>query len=752
MAKKKATALFAVAEVRLAQANSPLDTAIAWVFAPILLVGACIFFPFYWLWLLLQPTQEEQDIAKTDELVAKAHEMREQLPPQTTPVFHDIFEVMTFSLDGKGEKMPARPIVKALKEVAERLYLTNDVSDPVKVPVIKDGIEGARARDRLREQVERIKPENINLAKDTIADALSAFIAHLPPAVFFTLDELKQDSTNGVTFNMMLVDMLPNAGQMVTAMQRPFYADSLDDTGLFVVERWHHWKALFHMSGKDAPLTAPKDMPKLTHPFEHKGSNREIVGGYLYNSPMFELFKVEVPFTIPHVTRFEHQWIISPTGTGKSTTLSAFILKDLDLVAKGEASVIVMESNRDLIKSIEGLKRFAPGGDLAGRLVVIDVEDVDYPIAINLFDVGLKQINQASSRDKEALLNSAVAMLDYVFRALLSAELTSRQSTLFNFTIQLLIHVEGATLDTFIDLMQPKAIRKQEYQDALALLDSDARMFFDLKFDSKEFEQTKSQVTDRLFAVKRIRSLSRMFSAKKTKLDLFKEMGEGKVILINLASSLLGKDGVEILGRFFVAMALFSAEKRQLLAKGDRLDTFFYIDEAHAILHRDEKISSILDECRKYRLGMIIAGQRIEQYTPPVINALMGSTAIKFASQVSDSNASALARNMGTTPDFILNQQKYSYAVSIRGHTQNAISLAIPLVELGKMPRMTEEEANVVRDDMRRRYAFEYQVNAPTDAREVEVEVVDIGVSKRQQRRLPRVDNSPQDDDTPKPW
>lgn len=707
MAKKKAVALFAVVGERTSGAEGPISFLLACLFAVPLLIGACIFFPFYWVYLLLQPSQEEQDRARTEGLVEKAQEALAALPVQTqSQVFSDIFDRITFSQD--GETLPAAPIVRAMKSVAEMLYMLNDVSDPVEMPVLTDGVEGGRARDKLRTRLERIKPENIELAKNTIADALSAYVAYLPPTVFYTIEEarrLDRESKEGrqLFFDLLLVDMLPSPGAQVMAMQAPFYRDNLDDTGLFVTERWHHWCAMYHMSGKDAPLVPEKVRPKLTNPTEHKGTPREIVSGYLNNSSLLPLFDVRIPFTIPHVSRFEHHWIISPPGTGKSTTLSALILQDLDLVAKNEASVIVMESNRDLIKSIEGLKRFAPGGDLEGRLVVIDVEDVDYPIAINLFDVGLHEINQASPRDKEALLNSAVAMLDYVFRALLGAELTSRQSTLFNFTIQLLIHIPEATLDTLIDLMQPKGLEK--YAQYVKLLDRDSRQFFELKFNSKEFEQTKNQVTDRIFAIKRIRSLARMFSAPKTKLDLFKEMGQGKVILINAAKSLLQEDGVEVFGRFFLASILLAAEKRQLLSKSDRMPTFVYIDECHDIIKRDEKIPILLDQARKFRVAMILAHQRLDQLQVPVLNALYGSTAIKFAAQVSDSNASALARNMGTTPEFIMSQPPFSYAVSVRGRTKTAISLKIPDLDLNKSERMTQSESRQVRDDMRHKYA-----------------------------------------------
>lgn len=498
---------------------------------------------------------------------------------------------------------------------------------------------------------------------------------------------------------------------LITLMDDPYFivdgllgticdSEEIADAGLFAELTRHFYENLCAVSGF-VPDTEHKKPFKTAA--DSDLSPVELVETYCANTPFKDLFLMPISLPLSPTIRFEHHWIVSPPGTGKSTTLQYLIHRDLDLVAKGHASVIVMESNRDLIKAIEGLKRFGEGGDLAGKLIAIDVEDVEWPIALNIFDVGLDRINAASPRDREALLNSATAMLDYVFRGLLGAELTSRQSTLFNFTIQLLLQIPSATLDTLIDLMQPKGLR--QFAEHLQKLDPDARRFFELKFESKEFEATKSQVVDRLFAIKRIRTLARMFSAPRTKLDLFSEMGKGRVILINAAKSLLQEDGVEIFSRFFIAMILLAAEKRQLLPQSQRLPTYVYLDECHDVIRRDEKIPIILDQARKFRVALILAHQRLDQLTPPVLNALLGSTAIKFAAKLSDANASALARNMGTTAEFISSQRPYTYAAHVRGLTDSAISIQIPFTDFNRMERMSREEQEAVRDEMRRKYA-----------------------------------------------
>lgn len=702
-----------------------------------------------WPALFPKPTLSQQETERTQELVEQA---TGSLQAVTIPTFEQFWQQTLEALDittGRSEEdYPTLEVIKALRQTASVLYMMEGFDDTVEPPLVLDGIEGARYRDRLRARLEKTTEANVALARDAVTESLQAYINALPSFAFKPFDEVKEDIKRGSSAGFLIPTTVavPNVGRVIYDLMLPLMQPAAIEARLFRQVRLLYDRNVHEMSSVAYP-PRPNTHPRLTQPSDHKGTPAEIADGYLKSLPFQKLFETSIPFQIPYHTRFEHTWLVSPPGTGKSTTLSVFIHADLELVSRGEASVIVMESNRDLIKSIEGLKRFAPGGDLAGRLIVIDVEDVEYPIAINLFDVGLEQINRASPRDREALLNSAVSLLDYVFRALLGAELTSRQSTLFNFTIQLLIQIPNATLDTLIDLMQPNAVYK--YAQYIDALDADSKQFFKLKFAAKEFEQTKSQVTDRIFAIKRIRALSRMFAAPKTKLSLYDEMAKGRVILINAAKSLLQEEGVEVFGRFFLAMILLAAEKRQLLSKEERMPTFVYIDECHDIIRRDEKIPIILDQARKFQVGMVLAHQRLDQMTAPVLSALYGSTVTKFATQLSDANASAMARNMGTTPEFIASQPAFHYAASTRGYTKGAVSICIPFVDLNRMERMTDAEAAAVREEMRRRYAILPEV--PEDEDE-DIKVEDVVaepsaevISPGQPQSRPNQPKTPQD-------
>jgi hypothetical protein len=210
------------------------------------------------------------------------------------------------------------------------------------------------------------------------------------------------------------------------------------------------------------------------------------------------------------------------------------------------------------------------------------------------------------------------------------------------------------------------------------------------------------------------------------------------VILINVPQSLLQEEGVEIVGRFFISMILLAAHKRQLLPRHQRLPCFVYIDECQDFIRRDPKIPSILDQARKLNVALVLAHQRLQQLHSSVLDALYGATSIKFASKVSDAAAHALARDMRTTPEFILDQPPYHFAAFVRGMTSTALSIGIPATDMNRMERMTRAEHHAVQERIRRQYAIKPEITprAATKASKPEVRVA----SPPEQSRRPPLD------------
>lgn len=466
---------------------------------------------------------------------------------------------------------------------------------------------------------------------------------------------------------------------------------------------------------------------------------RALIDRYLCGTPFALLFDCIVPIIVPESTRFEHHHIVAGTGHGKTQTLQHLILHDLDAVAAGRASIVVIDSQSDLINTISGLSIFAEGGALAGRLCLIDPTDIEWPVALNLFDVGMERINQYSPLDRERLINGIIELYDFVLGSLLDAGMTQKQSVIFRYITRLMLHIPNATIHTFRELLEDDGY--VTYYQYIEKLSGSARAFFQSEFQSKEFTNTKKQVLRRLYGILENQTFERMFSHPVSKLDLFTEMNAGKVILINTAKDLLKENGTEIFGRFFIAMIAQAAQERAILAKEDRLPTFVYIDEANDYF--DQNIGNILSQARKYNIGMVLAHQFLGQMDSKLQDALFANTSIKFAGGVSTKDARVTAAELRTDTPFIADQDKLSFAAFIKGITRHAVSISVTPGEMERLPRMSADERTLQRQAMRDAYAVHY---SKVDQQ------ADIATKNLNKTEASQEPSTEKDDGSPMPW
>ncbi|MEQ9180242.1 MAG: type IV secretory system conjugative DNA transfer family protein [Nitratireductor sp.] len=448
----------------------------------------------------------------------------------------------------------------------------------------------------------------------------------------------------------------------------------------------------------------------------------ELLETYLGGTPLFDFFDQSLQFVLPTRSRFEHCHIVAGSGHGKTQTLQYLIARDLEAVAEGERSVIVLDSQGDLIRNISNLAEFAPSGPLHQRIVVIDPNDVEWPVSLNLFDVGVERLSGYAPLERERLTNSILELYDFVLGTLLAAEMTQKQSVIFRYVTRLMLHIPDATIHTLRELMEPNS--QVKFAEHIAKLQGTARHFFETEFASKEFEQTKKQVLRRLWGILENQTFERMFSHPRSKLDLFSEMNAGKVILINTAKDLLKEQGTEIFGRFFIAMIAQAAQERATLKERDRLPTIVYIDEAADYF--DRNIGLILAQARKYNVGMVLAHQYLGQLEPKLQEAFAANTSIKFAGGVSARDARTLAPMLYCDPALIESQPKGSFAAHIRGVTQNALPLSFPFGYLERLPQMSDADRVALQRRMRDRYAVHYTALNDTEPQDEQPDESDV--------------------------
>ncbi len=403
----------------------------------------------------------------------------------------------------------------------------------------------------------------------------------------------------------------------------------------------------------------------------------------------------------PLEARFGHTHIVGGSGHGKTQAMQTLILKDLwRLAEEGRGSVIVIDSHGDMINNILHLEMMQK---LSDRLILIDPNDVDHPPAINLFDFGLERARRYDAVEREKLLNGAISLYDYIFGALLGAELTARQSMIFRYLARLMMEVPGANIHTLMDFIA----NPENARPYLDRLNPTTRSFFETQFPSRMFDETRGQVLTRLLMVLADQNLERMFSSERNTINFFEAMNQGSVILINTAKDLLKQEGCQILGRFFIALILQATQERAVIAPERRRSTFVYIDEAHDYF--DEKLDEFINQARKFKVGLTLAHQNLGQLDPKLRASVMSSTAIKLVGGVSSEDAKALAAEFQCDPGEIMGLNKDGEMTRFFYKVRNAGEpriLHFVLGEMENMPRLTDEEYDKLREENRARYTL----------------------------------------------
>jgi Type IV secretion-system coupling protein DNA-binding domain len=430
-------------------------------------------------------------------------------------------------------------------------------------------------------------------------------------------------------------------------------------------------------------------------------SASELVDCYLGGTPFPHFLNTSLPVAIPLASRFEHMHIVGGSGHGKTQLLQNFILHDINKLREGGRSVIVIDSQGDLIRQIQQLAILE---EISDRVVIIDPHEINAPPALNLFDIGLDRLAHYTPLEQEMLLNGAIELYKYMFGALLGADLTQKQGLIFRYLALLVMLVPNATIKTFMGFLQaPERIRPH-----LTRLNEDAavRVFFETQFFAKKFDDTREQILTRLWGVIANQTLERMLSNERNKLDLFTAMNRGSLLLINTAKDLLKQEGCEILGRFFIALICQAAQERASIAVEKRMPTFVYIDEAHDYF--DANMENMFNEVRKYAVGLCIAHQNLDQFEQELLSTVTASTSIKLVGGLSAKDAAFFSRNMRCEPDVLLNMRKYDnrseFACFVRNLTTRPIPLTVPFGTMEKEPTLSTSVLEAIKAQNRARY------------------------------------------------
>ncbi len=309
--------------------------------------------------------------------------------------------------------------------------------------------------------------------------------------------------------------------------------------------------------------------------------------------------------------RFRHFYVIGQTGTGKSSIIQIMARQDFHN-GKG---ICVVDPHGSLV---EDLFPYIPRSR-ADDIIYFNPADTERPMGLNMLE-------GRNDEERDLIALDAMNMMTKMFGEEIFGPRI--QDYFRNGCLTLMSdEEEGGAITDLVRLFTDDEWGKYKVSKVKNPI---VRSFWD-----KQMAQTGQREKQEMipyFAAKfgqfTTNTLIRNIVGQvKSSFDFSDVMDNKKILLMNLSKGLIGDVNSKLLGMIIVNKIQVAAMRRQREASAARQDFFLYIDEFQNYV--TDSIESILSEARKYRLGLIIAHQYLDQLEKD--SKLSGSVKLKGA-------------------------------------------------------------------------------------------------------------------------
>ncbi len=321
--------------------------------------------------------------------------------------------------------------------------------------------------------------------------------------------------------------------------------------------------------------------------------------------------------------RLRHMYVIGKSGTGKSTLFESMISQD---IMNGHGVGLLDPHGETIEKVLERIPDHR-----VDDVIYFDPSDTERPIGLNLL-----QIDDQSQ--KNLLASGLVSAIKQHF----DFSWGPRLEYLLNYSVLTLLEVPGTTMLGITRLLEDK-----NYQNFILhfVKDPVVKRFWESEY--KEMKGNQKLVTEaiapiqnkvnRFLASSTIRNI---LGQKKSTIDLWDAMNNGKIVLINLSKGKIGADNANLLGALLVSRIQFYALQRANIPYEERRPFYLYVDEFQNFA--TGSFEEILSESRKYKLGLYLTHQFTAQLPEEMLKGVYGNVGTIAAFSLGAPDAKAL--------------------------------------------------------------------------------------------------------------
>ncbi|VUX46325.1 hypothetical protein DF3PA_200007 [Candidatus Defluviicoccus seviourii] len=368
--------------------------------------------------------------------------------------------------------------------------------------------------------------------------------------------------------------------------------------------------------------------------------------------------------------RFTHTHVIGKSGVGKSTALERWAIDD---ILNGEAIAFFDPHGHS---AAEILKHVPP--DRRRDVIVFDPADRRFPIGFNpLHNIARERMPFVAS----SLVDS--------FRSLWASSWGPQLEQFLYNGIAALLEVPDGTLVGLKFLLTAPAYRRQVLSHVRDPLIRDFwASDFERHMPEREQRERTLSTLNKIGALIADPSLRNIIGQPKSRLRIA-DIFAGKILIVSLAQGELGIRKASLIGSLLLSQI-------HLGALSNSRPFHLYIDECHQF--GAETLVEMLSGIRKFNVSLVLAHQYLDQLSPALRSALLGTVGTTVAFRVGTSDADVLAREFGLNKEHpALEQLAPHTALSRNGGTHH---LVMPQTDAPSYPKVS-----AIRAHSRHRYA-----------------------------------------------
>ena len=380
--------------------------------------------------------------------------------------------------------------------------------------------------------------------------------------------------------------------------------------------------------------------------------------------------------------RIKHSHLIGASGSGKSTLLTEMMHQDLEL-GNGFAC---FDPHGDLIDAV--MER-VPASRLKD-VVLFDPADEDFPVGFNI-------LSAHSELEKTLLSSDLVA----IFRRFSTSWGDQMNSVLANAVVAFLESERGGSLIDLKRFLVEKDFREEFLQ---TIRDDEILSYWRRDFPELRGKPFAPLLT-RLDTFLRSKLIRHIVAQKENRLD-FREMMDGrKILLVRLSLGAIGEENAYLLGSLLVAKLYLATLSRQNVAEEKRPPFFLYLDEAHHFL--TPSMNQILSGVRKYKLGLVLAHQQLNQFhagDADILASVLANCYTRICFRLDDADAERLAKGFS----FFTAQHLRNLGVgeAVARFEQSRFSFNLKTFPLEKVPaEVAAQRRKAIIEQTRKTYA-----------------------------------------------